>query len=157
MKALIIIVLALALAFYTVKWFTAYKLPEMRRLELCKAAKDFFEEKKKMPKSVNDLLPYTNNEPPKELIDASWYIDPKDKEEPVKIYKWKFYKCPNDNVEIAVTDAVRPISISCPTCLKKYYVTESELYSKDKESPNFYFKLLNDLFIKKEKAKNNEE
>ncbi|MBP7653463.1 hypothetical protein KA977_08575 [Candidatus Dependentiae bacterium] len=153
MKGILIFIVLFALAFSTVKWYTVEILPEKRRQEMSNAAKKYYEEKRQLPKEIRDLQPYLDGEV-KPLVEAEWYIDQTDKNDPVKIYKWKYYKCPNDNFEITVLSPVRPISLICEKCKKNFYVTEGELYSKNKDDDkNFYYNFLNKLFNKKKEEK----
>jgi len=133
MRALFIFLAICGLVFMGAKWFTTEGLPKMNQKKLNKAAKDYYAKYGKMPESLNQLnefIPVNDIKPP---YKGSWILDPEDKETPVKIYRWKYFKCPKDNELTEVEGIERPAKVRCEKCGTEYWVEEEELIDRKQE------------------------
>ncbi len=135
MKTIVLFFLICAGVFYGAQYYTTTWAPERNRKKLCEAAKKYYAVNKVMPGKFYDLKNFVDDiDDFKQPYKGSWIMTPEDKENPVKIYRWKYYRCSKDGEEIEVTNSEFPCEVQCSKCGSKYSVEESELYSKEAES-----------------------
>ena len=135
MKGFFIFIILFISVITGVNWFTKTYLPEKNRQKLNAAALKYYNEKGYLPNGLDEILQkpyYMDSEIPLPPEGSTWKINHKDRKNPIQIYYFKYYVCPKDNYAIQVKkDASEGLNLTCPKCHKSYYVTESQLKTKE--------------------------
>jgi len=136
MKVIILFFAICGAVFWGAKYYTTTWRPEHHRKKLCEAAKKYYEVNRRTPLKIADLKDFIDIDDLQPPYEGSWIVDQEgnDKDNLVKIYKWRWYKCPKEGFEIKIETADYPTAITCPKCDSRYNVEESETYLKAEDS-----------------------
>jgi len=136
MKGFFIFIILLIGVITGVSWYTKTYMPEQNRKKLNAAALKYYKKNGYLLDDYHEMMKkpyYMDSEIPLPPEGSTWKVDHDDRKNPIKIHFYKYFVCPNDSYAIQIKkDARDGINVTCPKCKKTYYVTESQLKSKDK-------------------------
>lgn len=139
MKKLFIFIIICGAVIYGAKHITKKMIPEKRLKEINEGVLKFYKDNNRMPKELVEAAKegyfdkeyLTESKMPPQGV---WAYDMYNEENPVRIYYWKYYKCPECGSVWPIKQADFPVDFKCEKCNTRVKIDEEDLFEKTNES-----------------------